>query len=359
MSATKISWTDLTCNCVAGCDPASPGCANCYAIKVARRMEAGLAGPQKGKPASARQLAVMQQYAGLTETKVYYEGTPRERRITKWTGKVGVNVEPLRDLLTIRARKRVFIASMGDIFHRDTPRDLQLAVLAVAACKPNLTFQLVTKRPEMMLEFFQELDAAAVAGAEGDAGYVAFTRERLSGGRAGTMMAACARLGIDLPRQGLIDPMQPYPLRNVQLITSTERQQELDERVPLLLRCPAAVHGISAEPLLGPLDLRAYLGPRPLGDPTPVLRWVITGGESGRNARTCDVGWIRDILRQCKVARAHGAPVRPFNKQLGADPIVTGQRAKEGVLSDLRDPAGADPSEWPEDLRVQQFPEEV
>jgi len=366
MSATTISWTDITCNCVAGCAPASPGCANCYAIGMAKRIQAGLAGPQGGKPASPRQLAVVEQYRGLTKTITLNEGTPRERKVTKWTGKIGVNVEPLRGLLRVRGRKRVFIASMGDIFHKDTPRDLQLAVLAVAAVKPNLTFQLVTKRPEVMLEVFEEL--AKMAGAN---------PLILGQTRGYELRQAAERIGLELP---VADSFQPWPLRNVHLITSTENQATLDERVPLLLCCPAVVHGISAEPLLESLLLRRYIAPRPPGDPTPVLRWVITGGESGRKARPCDVDWIRDILRQCKVARERGAPVRPFNKQLGAVPLgVPSCPSCEGDMFEgdvcgrcgdvveiidgrrvlhLKDSAGAEPAEWPEDMRVQEFPDE-
>ena len=80
------------------------------------------------------------------------------------------------------------------------------------------------------------------------------------------------------------------------------------------------------------------------------LGWVIVGGESGPGARPCDVSWIRSVVGQCRDA---GVPV--FVKQLGA----AAQFSDRGVpvSCDLADRKGADPSEWPEDLRVQEFSE--
>ena len=82
MSKSTVQWTDRTCNCVAGCDPISPGCANCYAIEIARRMKSGLAGPQNGKKASHRQLAVIGQYTGLTESTEYTDRKGKKRSKT-------------------------------------------------------------------------------------------------------------------------------------------------------------------------------------------------------------------------------------------------------------------------------------
>jgi len=89
----------------------------------------------------------------------------------------------------------------------------------------------------------------------------------------------------------------------------------------------APVLFLSAEPLVGPIDLQL-----------DQVDWVILGGESGPNARPCESEWMRSIKSQC---RADGVPV--FVKQLG-------KRA------DLEDPKGGDPAEWPRDLRVRRFP---
>jgi protein gp37 len=154
-----------------------------------------------------------------------------------------------------------------------------------------------------------------------------------------------------------------WPLPNVWLGVSVENQHFADERIPLLLQTPAAVRFISAEPLLGPVDLDQFVWPacivtREQHDADHgggmwcderCLDWVIVGGESGHGARSFDLAWARSIVSQC---RAAGVPV--FVKQLGARPLFHdgGGRTSEG----LRHPKGGDPTEWPEDLRVREFP---
>ena len=122
---------------------------------------------------------------------------------------------------------------------------------------------------------------------------------------------------------------------------SNYEKHRADERMPLLLRTPAALRFASVEPMLGPVDLRPWLsdGRR--------LDWVIVGGESGPGARPCKLSWIREIVDQC--ARA-GVPV--FVKQLG-------RRAwHDDKPLDLKDSKGGDPAEWPLDDvdQLRQFP---
>lgn len=118
--------------------------------------------------------------------------------------------------------------------------------------------------------------------------------------------------------------------KNVWLGTSTEDHATLEARAPALLRCPAATCFLSCEPLLGPLDLTPHLAG---------LHWVIFGAESGPGARPCDPEWIRSGLHACKVAK-----VAAFVKQLSTG--IRGRVTKE-------------PDEWPEDLRVRQFPNQA
>jgi len=156
---------------------------------------------------------------------------------------------------------------------------------------------------------------------------------------------------------------------NVWLGTSTENQATADERIPHLLRCPAAVRFLSVEPMIGPVELfdvdgsvaRAMqrLNPREMMFPADVVDWVIVGGESGSKARRCDVEWIRSIVQQCKAAG-----VACFVKQVGSKPHGFGQwnhpdNEGRGVNIEgrrLSDRKGGDPSEWPEDLRVREMP---
>jgi len=156
---------------------------------------------------------------------------------------------------------------------------------------------------------------------------------------------------------------------NVWLGFTAENQVCLDERAPHALSAGCSRVFVSHEPGLGPLDLSAYVGGAYVSLPgdhvepgyNAGLRWIITGGESGPHARPYDLAWARDIVRQCR--EAHTAC---FVKQMGAQPVETtpestlptGMRVLAGTHRwAFRDRAGADPSEWPEDLRVREFPE--
>lgn len=129
--------------------------------------------------------------------------------------------------------------------------------------------------------------------------------------------------------------------------------------MPSKLQTPAAVRWVSAEPLLGPIDLfgmREHHEEQPecgfwhASDCPNYCEYACGGVESGPKARPCNVGWIRDIINQCKAA---GVPV--FNKQLGA------QHRPSSIASDvavrmIKNSKGGDMSEWPEDLRVREWP---
>jgi len=153
---------------------------------------------------------------------------------------------------------------------------------------------------------------------------------------------------------------------------SVEDQSTADERIPLLLQTPVAVRFVSYEPALGAVDFSRWM-PCPRGGPDHCpnvpetccqcdirrdndasIDWLIVGGESGPKARACNVQWIRDTVRQCREAM-----VACFVKQLGANVLsASTARADAGKLlrRHLDHRAGADPSEWPADLRVQEYP---
>ena len=134
-------------------------------------------------------------------------------------------------------------------------------------------------------------------------------------------------------------------------------------RIEHLVEVPAPIRFVSAEPLLGPVTFR-WASWKPLGAETTshldglrMLDWVVVGGESGPKARACRLEWIRSIVEQCQATE-----VLSFVKQLGAlvqDGLYTmrGQsHPTEPHYMRLRDPKGGDPDEWPEDLRVREFP---
>lgn len=188
-------------------------------------------------------------------------------------GKVRMHKERLPHPGRWRKPRRVFVNSMSDLFHGAVPFEFIDEVFAVMARCQQHIFQVLTKRPERMLVWAQTL----------------FSRR--------------TRLGYGVCTGG-----SPWPLPNVWLGVSCENQATADARIPLLLQTPAAVRFISAEPLLGQLDLYAYLpdpwsGSAHLGAPygdLPPLDWVIVGGESGPRARLMDPAWARAIRGQCQ-----------------------------------------------------------
>lgn len=359
MSATAIQWTDAVWNPVTGCTKVSEGCRHCYAETVAERFW--------GK-----------QYPPITLHVAGGNAQHLRRRFTDVQCHPGRLAEPLG----WRKPRRVFVNSMSDLFHEAVPDSFLDQVFAVMAFVPQHTFQVLTKRPERMQEYFRE-----------GPGHCARLRvfaaaARFPGARLDQVMATVRS----------VDGPPAWPLSNVWLGVSCEDQATADQRIPLLLQTPAAVRFVSAEPLLEPIDLR-YLQPheppveidalsgthgvqRPHRGKNAPLDWVIIGGESGAGARPCDVAWIRSLRDQCKAAE-----VPCFVKQLGANAIDSAQcdvwcngehhysrPAGDALIREaeqtpgysttahrvsrlLRDRRGGDLAEWPEDLRVRKFPE--
>lgn len=332
---TGIEWTDATWNPVVGCSPVSPGCLNCYAARMAVRLE------QIGRPEYAPRLIDTRgrEHRGAVPDPV--KARCRTVRIAQvkagrpvFTGDVRTVPERLTEPLHWKKPRMVFVNSMSDIFHESVPFEFVDRVFAVMALCPRHTFQVLTKRPERMAEY-------AASRGIGGTWYdnVIHEIERL-----GTYDKSAFDAATEVECNGY--------LRNVWLGASVEDQARADERIPNLVKCPAAVRFLSCEPLLGPIDLTPWLAH---------LQWVIVGGESGPKARPCDVGWLYDFVRQCKAAH-----VPLFVKQLGSLPS-NGPFRQHPVTDRSNSPhggngrrfvsrKGADPSEWPDDLRVRQMP---
>jgi protein gp37 len=153
----------------------------------------------------------------------------------------------------------------------------------------------------------------------------------------------------------LKDSIQP----NLRLLITVCNQPEADRDVGRLLALPCK-NGISYEPALGPVDWAPWLLPAiPFPRSHPFLQWIIVGGESTQgagNARGFNLQWARSTIAQCKAAN-----VPCFVKQCGSEPYDhppswDGKDSHSIIEVALKDRAGADPAEWPEDLRVQEFP---
>lgn len=207
---TKIEWTDASWNPVVGCSIVSPGCTNCYAMGQAARIERCAAGAGQAT-----------HYAGLTQPS---------KAGPVWTGKLALAPDHILTApLRWKKPRRVFVNSMSDLFHEDVPDEWIDRVFAVMALAPRHTFQVLTKRAKRMRIY---LDQRTDNRAE----------------EIGVAMRAIAGTS-DEP--GLIE----LPLPSVWLGVSAEDQKRADERIPDLLATPAAVRFVSAEPLLGPIDL--------------------------------------------------------------------------------------------------------
>lgn len=177
--------------------------------------------------------------------------------------------------------------------------------------------------------------------------------------------------GLGNLQPGDLEAHLTWPLPNVWLGASAEDQDRADERIPELLGTPAAVRFLSCEPLLGPVDLATHKALDQDGSFAGWriaygLHWVIVGGESGQDARPFDLAWARSVVQQCQAA---GTAV--FVKQLGAKPLCVDRELWERdgrswetieptgarVPMKMRDPKGGEMWEWPEDLRVREYPE--
>ncbi|AMS02071.1 DUF5131 family protein [Mycobacterium phage Panchino] len=259
---TGIEWTDATWNPATGCTKVSAGCDNCYAEKIAHR------------------------FAGTSAYPNGFEVTLRPERLD-W---------PLRK----RKPLRIFVNSMSDLFHDQVPDEYIAKVFAVMAAARHHTFQVLTKRHGRMRSLL-----SSEAFRDGVAEYAQQHADPTRGGSIPT---------------GPWDGPEWWPLWNVWLGVSTENQKWADVRIPALLDTPAAVRFISAEPLLGPIDLSRFLRPTKCSQcghgwraaacgPThavlaadPGLHWVIVGGESGPGARPMHPAWARSLRDQCTAA---------------------------------------------------------
>ena len=297
---SAIEWTDATWNFLAGCSPVSEGCRNCYAAKDAVRLG--------GNPNEK----VHAKYGGTAEMR-----GAGERRRAVFTGKVTFSEEALLKPLSWRRGRKIFVNSMSDLFHADVADEVIDRAFAVMALAQQHTFQVLTKRPERMAEYFA--DEYRWAYIEGAAQKIHHDRT----GEDPSMWLAVHG-----------------PLPNVWLGASVENQDAADERIPHLLRVPAAVRFLSLEPLLGPVELsnitgwstaamRHWAGRPILG--AHGIGWGIVGGESGPNARPMHPAWARSLRDQFAAA-----DVPFFFKQWG-EWVPAGQvPGSAGTLRPLR-----------------------
>jgi len=272
---TKIEWAEEVWNPVTGCTKISPGCQNCYAERMSKRL-AGRCGYPADEPF-----------------------------------KVTLHPEKLEDPLKWKKPKRIFVCSMSDLFHEDVPDEFIFEVfntMSNAQCFFGHKFMVLTKRPERMKQIIQMI--------ENDIAEQRIPEVMPDGSR-----------NIKLTFS--------FPLQNIWLGVTAENQEQANKRIPILLQIPAVVRFVSVEPMLGPVDLSEWMNEcdsercgleddpfaafllneaiaNGMGDAIRPIDWVICGGESGPGARPMYPDWARGLRDQCVSA---GVPF--FFKQFG------------------------------------------
>lgn len=232
MANSKIEWTEKTWNVVTGCTKISEGCKHCYAERMSKRL-AGRCGYDKDEPF-----------------------------------KVTLHPDKLDEPLRWKKPSKIFVCSMGDLFHEDVDDGFLCRIFDVMAVSEHHTFLILTKRPNRMREFFTR----CVHG----------------------------------------------NFQNLWLGVTAENQQMADERIPILLQIPAAKRFVSVEPMLRPVDLLNLKYDNDILDtlageylstdgsesyvPWDKLDWVICGGETGPGARPMHPDWVRSLRDQCQQA---------------------------------------------------------
>lgn len=284
---TAIEWADATWQPITGCSVVSPGCTNCYAMRLA-----------------GTRLQHHPSRAGLT---IDSKAGP------VWNGLVRLNEDWLDQPLRWKRGRRVFVCAHGDLFHEAAPDEWIDRVFAVMALTPQHSFLVLTKRAERMRAYMRDVEREALW--------------------MNAVAAAIERYKLFGLRHEYLEYRDPWvPLPNVWLGVSVEDQTRADERIPLLLDTPAATRFISAEPLLAPVDLTrlqdfnghwwdAIAGEHWVPGAgsensrtfrTANLDWIIVGGESGPGARPMHPAWARSLRDQCRTA-----DIRFFFKQWG------------------------------------------
>lgn len=325
---SKIEWTEATWNPIVGCSIVSPGCTNCYAMKMAARLDA------MGQP----------RYAGLTKPS---------KAGAVWTGEMKLAEEALTIPLRRKKPTTWFVNSMSDLFHESVPDAWIDRVFAVMALAPQHTFQVLTKRSARMRAYCTSRShlCGNIGGSAADI-MLEHTSTTVGGVKTTHPLKAAEA------RKPAVDwAYANFP--NVWLGVSAEDQRRADERVPDLLATPAAVRFVSAEPLLGPIDFTAISTMRfrgaevlnaltgelhgmfgdPCGTKLPPLAWIIVGGESGPNARSMAEEWALSIVEQgctagvaCFVKQLSGPRGRAI-KDITAFPVPLQVREMPGSVS--------------------------
>ena len=295
---SKIAWTDETWNPIVGCSHAAyslpdgakvahPGCDHCYAERMCSRLLPGF-----------EQVHNVAAVGG------------------HWTKKIVVNPARLLKPLEWKTGRRIFVCSLSDLWHPAVSHTDRVLIHAVMLWCHWHQFQDLTKRPENATEWLLANPPYAVLEqVEADSRWYLHDIE--------TPYCCLEGAGIPIPQRW-------EDVTHIHRYVSVSDQATADSLIPLLLRIPAYRRGISLEPMLGPVDLKPWVG-----RVWTKLDHVIVGGESGPGARPCSREWIDAVVARCDRAR-----VPCFVKQLGT--VLAREQGLPG--------AGTDPAGYPQEI---------
>ena len=268
--SSKISWTNETWNPLVGCSIVSPGCTNCYAMRMARRVR------------------MMSEGRALDPSNDHYFGTTKvvNKRVV-WTGKVGIAPDRVWEKpFSWKKHRLIFVNSMSDLFHESIDVEHIDRVMATIALTPHHTYQILTKRPKRMFEYMNDLAMPS------------------------RVMNAAYAVNPDAARNSSRNLARTFrgkswKMPNLWLGISAEDNQRAKERIPYLsLTDHAAVRWASFEPLLEAVRPDLIKSSR-------CLDWAVIGSESGHGARECT---LSDISATINSLRAIEVPI--FVKQI-------------------------------------------
>lgn len=266
---SKIEWTEKTWNPVVGCSVTSPGCKNCYAMKMAGRLEA------------------MTEKSGHAD---HYLGTTKKvNDKTVWTAKIGVAPDAVFEQPLRRKKPTTyFVNSMGDLFHPNVPIAEIDRVFAVMALSPQHKFQILTKYPERMRDHVKRYETDEWADLYAMDMLWGMIKDFEHGKRRDELEHL---LDYENEETGLCSKPDLWP--HVLLGASVEDQKRADERRDYLKEVSEMCWKtfVSYEPALGPVNWSGW----------DFLDWLIVGGESGPNARPVHPDWARNARGYCQI----------------------------------------------------------
>lgn len=372
MQKTAIAWSQMTWNPIRGCKEVSPGCLNCYAAAITVQ--------KSRKDAIVIPAAQVDPFIGYAHMK---DGHSR------WTGKMGEMSHKLSEVGSITKPSIVFVNSMSDLFWEKVRVEYIAEIVASMALADHCVFQVLTKRAERMRAILDHKNFPALVqsaiGAIACGTAVGSPRDNFSRPK---------RLGYSKPfvKKAARTKEIVWPLPNVWWGVSVEDKARLKRVDELMATQSCAIRWVSYEPALEDVSFADYLSLRcqichvwfntkndcrcgkTQWDPSlHKLDWIVCGGESDQMsflARPFNLRWARARVKECDDA---GVPI--FMKQLGSWPHNEPDgwalppiphympQAKERCQTrrqtpyiDFKDRSGADPAEWPRDLRRQEMP---